>query len=389
MQAGESDFGWARRSAVCLTLVAVIATLWLARPTQAFPYFARRYNVSCHTCHSTVPKLNQTGYAFRAHGYRFPGATTRKTIPFAGGFAVRYENRASDGVDDLYLAIVKAVTGGSVGDNFSYVVKWRPVSRALDSNGQVVDRSGIFDDIFLNVDIGDNIRLTGGQFRVFDQYDQALQLSATPPMALAMPLPGEGGETQRDRQVEAYSPMARTPAVMASYHHPGERDASNAADGLYANLSVPFAGEFAIPVNERAERFASFEFDPSPKGVVIESYYRRGASSLGGSAFLDDGRQMYTGLVTFERSKWGSSAAVSAQRFAGESRLLASWWGEYRPTYFTNVGLRLDDPGMGSLGAVAYGDYQWFSERAMVWLLLEQHFRNEGMRTIFQVKTVF
>ncbi len=389
MQAGESGFGRARRSAVCLTVVVVIATLWLARPTQAFPYFARRYSVSCHTCHSTVPKLNQTGYAFRAHGYRFPGATPRKTIPFAGGFAVRYENRESDDVDDFYLAIVKAVTGGSIGDDLSYVVKWRPVSRTLDSNGQLIDRSGIFDDVFLNVDVGDNVRLTGGQFRVFDQYDQALQLSATPPVALALPLPGETGETRRLTQVDGYSPVARTPAVMVSYHRPGERDDSNAADGLYTNLSVPFAGEFAVPVTERAERFASFEFDPSPQGVVLESYYRRGASSFGGSAFLNGGRQMYTGLVAIERPKWGSAAAVSTQRFDGESRLLASWWGEYRPTYFTNVGLRLDDPGAGSLGAVAYGDYQWFSERAMVWVLLEQHFRSGGMRTIFQVKTVF
>ena len=66
-----------------------------------------------------------------------------------------------------------------------------------------------------------------------------------------------------------------------------------------------------------------------------------------------------------------------------------SWWGEYRPTYNTNLGLRLDDPGAGSLGAVLYGDYQWFSERAMVWLLLEQQVRSNAMRTLFQAKMVF
>ena len=389
MSAGEKNVARARRSIAVAAVMLVVVTLSLARESKAFPYFARKYDVSCHTCHSIVPKLNATGYAFRSYGYRFPGVPVRKTIPFAGGFAVRYENRQSDRVDDLYLAIVKAVTGGSIGDNTSYLVKWRPYNRSLDSSGRLVDRSGIFEDALINLGLNDTTWLTVGQFRVFNQYDQARQLSASPPVALAMPLPGDAADTPRQTALRAYSPIARTPGLMLSYHHPGDRDESNAADGLYLHGSLAFPGEFAIPVTERAQRSASFEFEAAPKGFVFESYYRFGGSSAGGAAFIDAGRQMYTGLVSYERARWATAAAISSHVLDGESMFLTSWWGEYRPTYFTNVGLRLDDPGMGSLGAVIYGDYQWFTERAMVWVIAEQSFKTGNTRTLFQAKMVF
>lgn len=38
----------------------------------AMPMFARKYGVSCATCHTTPPRLNQTGYRFRAAGFRMP-----------------------------------------------------------------------------------------------------------------------------------------------------------------------------------------------------------------------------------------------------------------------------------------------------------------------------
>src|SRR5262245_65123886 len=39
---------------------------------EAMPIFARRYNVPCSTCHTSPPRLNETGYRFRAAGYRMP-----------------------------------------------------------------------------------------------------------------------------------------------------------------------------------------------------------------------------------------------------------------------------------------------------------------------------
>ena len=39
---------------------------------SAIPMFARRYGVPCSTCHTSPPRLNETGYRFRAAGFRMP-----------------------------------------------------------------------------------------------------------------------------------------------------------------------------------------------------------------------------------------------------------------------------------------------------------------------------
>ncbi|HEX9129645.1 MAG TPA: hypothetical protein VF850_10815, partial [Gemmatimonadaceae bacterium] len=51
------------------TVEAVIAHLARLR---RIPAFARRLNVSCNYCHTTIPRLNATGYKFRAAGFRMP-----------------------------------------------------------------------------------------------------------------------------------------------------------------------------------------------------------------------------------------------------------------------------------------------------------------------------
>jgi len=62
-----------RSAAIGLTLLglssALMPVLW-ARPAGAVPAFARRYGVTCSTCHTSWPALNATGYAFKLSGYR-------------------------------------------------------------------------------------------------------------------------------------------------------------------------------------------------------------------------------------------------------------------------------------------------------------------------------
>ena len=41
-----------------------------ARQGKALPMFARRYSLPCSTCHTSPPRLNETGYQFRANGFR-------------------------------------------------------------------------------------------------------------------------------------------------------------------------------------------------------------------------------------------------------------------------------------------------------------------------------
>jgi hypothetical protein len=61
----------------CLTIALLTAIvlnlLGSLTAVSAMPMFARKYGVNCATCHSSPPKLNETGYKFRVAGFRFPG----------------------------------------------------------------------------------------------------------------------------------------------------------------------------------------------------------------------------------------------------------------------------------------------------------------------------
>src|SRR5262247_4632618 len=61
------------RELTTLTLLIVGAAVCVGRrPVFAMPLFARRLGVPCSTCHTSPPRLNETGYQFRAAGYRMP-----------------------------------------------------------------------------------------------------------------------------------------------------------------------------------------------------------------------------------------------------------------------------------------------------------------------------
>jgi len=72
---------------------AVLALLALHR---AMPPFARKLNVSCTYCHTTIPRLNQTGYRFRAAGFRMPediGKAPTKKFELGDYFSARIQSR--------------------------------------------------------------------------------------------------------------------------------------------------------------------------------------------------------------------------------------------------------------------------------------------------------
>lgn len=58
--------------ATAWAVLAVLAAGLGARKATALPMFARRYGVPCSTCHTSPPRLNETGYRFRAAGFRMP-----------------------------------------------------------------------------------------------------------------------------------------------------------------------------------------------------------------------------------------------------------------------------------------------------------------------------
>jgi hypothetical protein len=79
---------------VFLGLVA--ALLCTATQAAAMPNFSRKLGVPCATCHTTIPRLNETGYRFRAAGWRLPDDIGKpETAPFNFGdyFAGRIQAR--------------------------------------------------------------------------------------------------------------------------------------------------------------------------------------------------------------------------------------------------------------------------------------------------------
>jgi hypothetical protein len=74
-------------------------TLWVlvgAREANAMPNFARKLGVPCETCHTTIPRLNETGYKFRAAGFRLPemiGKSEEQKFELGDYFTARVQAR--------------------------------------------------------------------------------------------------------------------------------------------------------------------------------------------------------------------------------------------------------------------------------------------------------
>ena len=57
-----------RKSAILFSAVLLLSAL----SVTAMPNFARRYDLPCSVCHTVIPRLNDTGFQFRAAGFRLP-----------------------------------------------------------------------------------------------------------------------------------------------------------------------------------------------------------------------------------------------------------------------------------------------------------------------------
>ncbi len=79
------------------TLLAVSFWISLAPPNaSAMPNFSRKLGVGCSTCHTSIPVLNETGYKFRAAGFRLPeriGQPEEKKFELADYVAARIQAR--------------------------------------------------------------------------------------------------------------------------------------------------------------------------------------------------------------------------------------------------------------------------------------------------------
>ncbi len=101
---------------------------------QAMPAFARKYNAPCSSCHTTFPKLNEAGIAFRQRGFRMedegPGehVYSQKHVPIGGMVKMKnvfMDDEASVSPDpnkDNVFSVneVQLWAGGVLGPNLSF-----------------------------------------------------------------------------------------------------------------------------------------------------------------------------------------------------------------------------------------------------------------------------
>lgn len=309
-------------------LCALGIALSIPTITLASPQFARKHGVSCTACHVLPPKLNEQGLAFQASGYRFRDRTDspKATVPVAVWLTSRFEDKGGSAAEDLFLPKVELISGGRLGDDWSYFVEWRIVSLSLNSDGTLGDRGGRFEDLFFQWQPSDRHALKVGQYRLLSQVDVSLRLAPSDPLLFKNGLRVSTDPDPRVNSLATFSPSSRSPSIGYTFQ---SKRGKRPSDGLFHSITLPFTGEFSIPLSQEASESASFELD-DPKGVFLETFYRKGHRSIGGHAFIEDDAWLVTVLGTYERKGLFVTAGLGIDdRGSGSSRERSSLELEY------------------------------------------------------------
>ena len=337
-------------------LACVFVASAVAPPaSEATPQFARKHQLRCTACHLLPPKLNENGLAFQASGYVLSEQLRRRrgeadapdfaTFPFAAWITGRYEDRGSGGASDLVLPKVELITGGTIGEQWSYFAEWRIVSLSLNPDGSLKDRGGRFEDLFVQRNFGTRHALKVGQYRSLNQVDVSLRLSPSEPLLFKNGLRTDSDPDPRINSLLQFSPSSRSPSIGYAFQSvKGDR----ASDGLFHYVTLPFVGELSIPLSSEASETASFELQGPPKGVFLETFYRSGQTSIGGHVFYDDDAWLGTVLGTYNwRSVLVTAGLGVDDQDQGVSRRRSSLEVEYFVTGKSDLraaaGLRIEE----------------------------------------------
>lgn len=370
------------------TLATVLALL-AAAPNTDIPYFARRYSVTCGHCHVAPPKLNAAGEAFVARGYDLPGRESRGTWPFALWVSGRSD--ALPGVDPMrtYLNRIELISGGQVvAPWLSYFVEWRPLSLETRGNGSLRDRSGRFEDLFV-VASGSRVEATVGQFRLISQVDVSRRIGIAEPVVLSTSLAGDPAATARLTSLRAFAPSGRSPAARV-----GVNASAGAAWRWTTSVAVPLPGELSLPLTDSARVEASNELEWRAKGVMVESFARKGLYSIGAHVFYDrSNRYLAHALATGNTGDVYWTAIAGFARAPGNLTPRGRWSleAEYLPTRWPGGGARIEelandrrDPAV-----ILYLNAHLPGTSYTVRLTVEQKVQPGRHATVFELGTVF
>lgn len=242
------------RSSVAVLLAVVLLAAPASR-ADAIPAFARKYGVSCSTCHFPVPRLNAFGERFAANGFEFaPGEMPRDTIAtgdpllrlqrdiplavrldaYLTALSRRYEGQVV--VDQQLPWVVKVLSGGQIADKISYYVYFLASER-----GEV---AGLEDAYVQFTDVGGStVDVLAGQFQVSDPlFKRELRLEVEDYQAYRVRVGDTRADLTYDRGVMAlWSPRDGTDLALQVVNGQGLTAADNQreydADG-FKNLAL-------------------------------------------------------------------------------------------------------------------------------------------------------
>jgi hypothetical protein len=258
-------------AAVFLSVSASSAT------ASEIPAFARKYGVSCATCHMPVPRLNAVGEAFAANGFEFTPGELRDTIQTGDPIlqlqrnfplAVRYDaylsslSKRNNGqviVDQQFPWVVKLLSGGQVAKNISYYAYF-----LLAERGEV---AGLEDAYLQFTDIGGTgISAIVGQFQVSDPlFKRELRLEYEDYQPYRVKVGLSPVDLTYDRGIMAlWSPWAGSDVALQIVNGQGLRLANEArqmdADG-FKNLALRVSQDAVGPLRLGAFGYLGDERD--------------------------------------------------------------------------------------------------------------------------------
>lgn len=159
-----------------ITVLTFIILTFLASDVLAIPAFARKYSMSCKTCHSPFPSLKAYGNDFAGNGFQLKDKDAPRYYVDTGDedlslirdfpLAARLEgyityNQEKSEQSDFYAPVVfKVLTGGAITNDISYYVYYILESGEV---GKIEDAWFMFNNLF-----GSELDFTIGQFQVCD-----------------------------------------------------------------------------------------------------------------------------------------------------------------------------------------------------------------------------
>ena len=161
------------KKTIIFTVLVMILT---SHSINAIPAFARKYNMTCKTCHSPFPKLKAYGEEFAGNGFVLKDQDAPRYFVETGDeklslirdipLAARIEAHLTVNEDDTKQSdfksplLFKLLSGGAIYNNVSYYVYY--ILEAGEA-GKIEDAFLMFNNLF-----GSELAFSIGQFQVSD-----------------------------------------------------------------------------------------------------------------------------------------------------------------------------------------------------------------------------